>query len=541
MSLETPPAADHDPSVPLDRQQVGATPEQQALQREREDMAGVIGSPLGRALRLGALIAAIVVLGVTQGMSMLIVVAAIVIMIFLHELGHYVMAKRAGMLVTEFFIGFGPRIWSFRRGETEYGIKAIPAGAYVKIIGMSNMEEVDPALESRTYRQKSFGQRVGVAVAGSTMHFLIAIVLLVVQFSFLGDPMTDEWSVGQVVPGSAADEAGLQEGDRISSVGGEPIASFSDFRELLPALGPGEVDLSVQRDGQELVVPVVLSQRMKLIGTVGEDVDVLDNGEQLVVAEPVPGGRADQAGLVAGATLTEVNGEPVDDLSQVAAAVASSDDGVVTLSIDVNGAASEHRVDLGTDVATTEPGSFVGVGQQLVLEPQPLPTAVVGAASTFGEVAGASVAGVGKFLWPPNMAAFITDAVSGGPGENTTDTPTSAADGPSAIDETRPISIVGIAMLGSDLSSENISNLVLFLATLNIFIGIFNLFPLLPFDGGHVVIAMYEKAQEMRRRTSQRYLADISRMLPVAYGVIMVLVVVGVLAIFVDVTRGVSL
>ena len=60
------------------------------------------------------------------------------------------------MLVTEFFIGFGPRIWSFRRGETEYGLKAIPAGAYVKIIGMSNMEEVDPALESRTYRQKSF-------------------------------------------------------------------------------------------------------------------------------------------------------------------------------------------------------------------------------------------------------------------------------------------------------------------------------------------------------------------------------------------------
>jgi RIP metalloprotease RseP len=541
MSLETPPAADQDPAVPADPASAEDRLDPVELQREREDLAGVIGSPLGRALRLGALIAAIVVLGVTQGMSMLIVVAAIVIMIFLHELGHYVMAKRAGMLVTEFFIGFGPRIWSFQRGETEYGIKAIPAGAYVKIIGMSNMEEVDPALESRTYRQKSFGQRVGVAVAGSTMHFLIAIVLLVVQFTLIGDPTTEEWSVGQVVRGSAADEAGLQEGDRISSIGGEPISSFSDFRELLPALGPGEVDLAVERGGEALVVPVVLSQRMKLIGTVGEDVDVIDNGEQVVLAEPVPGGRAEEAGLVAGATLTEVNGEPVAGLADVADAVERSDGGTVTLTMDANGATSEHRVDLGTDVATTEPGSFVGVGQQLELEPQALPTAVVGAASTFGEVAGASVAGVGKFLWPPNMASFITDAVSGGPGENTTDTPTSAADGPSAIDETRPISIVGIAMLGSDLSSQNISNLVLFLATLNIFIGIFNLFPLLPFDGGHVVIAMYEKAQEMRRRTSQRYLADISRMLPVAYGVILVLVVVGVLAIFVDVTRGVSL
>ena len=155
---------------------------------ERTDLHGVLGSPLSRALRLGALVALVVLLGLWQGMSMLIVVAALVVMIFLHELGHYVMAKRAGMLVTEFFIGFGPRIWSFRRGETEYGIKAIPAGAYVRIIGMSNMEEVDPALESRTYRQKRFSQRIGVAVAGSSMHFLLALVLLFVQFAFIGGP-----------------------------------------------------------------------------------------------------------------------------------------------------------------------------------------------------------------------------------------------------------------------------------------------------------------------------------------------------------------
>ncbi|MDP8988197.1 MAG: site-2 protease family protein, partial [Actinomycetota bacterium] len=74
----------------------------------------------------------------------LVVIAALIFMIFMHELGHYVTAKAAGMKVTEFFIGFGPRLWSFRRGETEYGFKAIPAGAYVRIIGMSNLEEVDP-------------------------------------------------------------------------------------------------------------------------------------------------------------------------------------------------------------------------------------------------------------------------------------------------------------------------------------------------------------------------------------------------------------
>jgi membrane-associated protease RseP (regulator of RpoE activity) len=95
--------------------------------------------------------------------------------------------------------------------------------------------------------------------------------------------------------------------------------------------------------------------------------------------------------------------------------------------------------------------------------------------------------------------------------------------------------------LGSDLSAENLSNLVQFLALLNIFIGIFNLFPMLPFDGGHVVIACYEKLQELRRRTGERYLSDVSRMAPIAYAVIAVLAVVGVLAMFLDITKGVSL
>ena len=109
--------------------------------------------PQGRQrqlVRLGVLIAAIVLLGVTQGVGMLVVVAAIVFIIFMHELGHFVMARRAGMLATEFFIGFGPKIFSFKRGETEYGLKAIPAGAYVRIVGMSSLKEVDPALDRKS-------------------------------------------------------------------------------------------------------------------------------------------------------------------------------------------------------------------------------------------------------------------------------------------------------------------------------------------------------------------------------------------------------
>ena len=173
-----------------------------------------------RALvRLGLIVlggvAAAYLTGVT---STVLVVAAIIAMIMLHELGHFVCAKWAGMKVTEYFLGFGPRLWSVRKGETEYGVKAIPAGGYVKIIGMSNLEKVDPADEDRTYRQKPYWRRLSVAVAGSTVHFIIAFLLLLVLFSVVGVPNYDrEFSVGEIsrleTGPSPAEEAGFKLGD----------------------------------------------------------------------------------------------------------------------------------------------------------------------------------------------------------------------------------------------------------------------------------------------------------------------------------------
>ena len=87
-------------------------------------------------------------------------VVGVVISIFCHELGHYLTAKWTGMKVTQFFLFFGPRLWSFRRGETEYGVRALPLGAFVRIIGMNRMDEVDPGDEARAYRQKSFPRRL---------------------------------------------------------------------------------------------------------------------------------------------------------------------------------------------------------------------------------------------------------------------------------------------------------------------------------------------------------------------------------------------
>src|SRR5262245_21081303 len=99
------------------------------------------------------------------------------IMVMLHEAGHYIMAKRAGMKVTEYFLGFGPRLWSFRRGETEYGVKALPLGGYVRIVGMNNLEEVDPADEPRTFRGGTTRNRLVVILAGVTVNLILAWVL----------------------------------------------------------------------------------------------------------------------------------------------------------------------------------------------------------------------------------------------------------------------------------------------------------------------------------------------------------------------------
>ena len=140
---------------------------------EEGDTASGPGGLLGIAVIVG-LLAWLAVANIW----MFVFVIGVLIAVLLHEFGHYITAKWAGMKVTQFFMGFGPKLWSFRRGEVEYGVRALPLGAFVRIIGMSSVDEVEPADEARTYRQKPYRWRMLVICAGSIMHFLIAIVLV---------------------------------------------------------------------------------------------------------------------------------------------------------------------------------------------------------------------------------------------------------------------------------------------------------------------------------------------------------------------------
>jgi membrane-associated protease RseP (regulator of RpoE activity) len=191
----------------------------------------------------------------------LLIVLGIVVMVMAHEFGHYWTAKRAGMKVTEFFLGFGPRLWSVQRGETEYGVKALPLGGYVRIIGMSNLEEVDPDDEPRTYRQGRYRDRMKVVLAGVTVNLIIAFALFFVVIVGRGVPDGPNTTVAATVAGSAATQAGLREGDRIVAVDGEPVDTWDELKSAIEARGGQQSVITIERGGREVQLEATPGER----------------------------------------------------------------------------------------------------------------------------------------------------------------------------------------------------------------------------------------------------------------------------------------
>jgi membrane-associated protease RseP (regulator of RpoE activity) len=216
------------------------------------DVSSGLATRILAAVLVGFVALAILVPGSRTPLAL---VVGIILMVMLHEAGHYVTAKRAGMKVTEFFVGFGPRLWSFRKGETEYGVKAIPAGGYVRIIGMSNLEDVDPADEGRTFREGSTRNRLTVILAGVTVNLLIAFVLFFAVIAGQGQISDGPNStVERVVPGSAAAHAGFQHGDKIVAVDDHSISGWDDLKSVIERNAGNELTFTVQRHGSTTTI-----------------------------------------------------------------------------------------------------------------------------------------------------------------------------------------------------------------------------------------------------------------------------------------------
>lgn len=227
---------------------------------------------------------------------------ALVGFIVAHEAGHYFAARATGMKVTEAFIGFGPRIWSFKRGETEYGIKPIPFGAYVKIVGMNSLEDVPPEDEHRTYRSKPFWAKSVAVLSGVLANFVIAFLIFSTVAMVEGEPVVVDGEpvlttqVSGVVEAdddgqpTAAAEAGLRTGDVIVEIDGVEVGGWEELRDRIEATAGQEVVLVVERDGERLELATTMGTRVDPdsgdeVGFLGfapavatEDISVLDAG-----------------------------------------------------------------------------------------------------------------------------------------------------------------------------------------------------------------------------------------------------------------------
>lgn len=363
----------------------------------------------------------------------LAIVLGIVVLIMAHEAGHYVAAKRAGMKVTEFFLGFGPRVWSFRHGETEYGVKAVPAGGYVRIVGMNNLEEVDPGDEGRTYRQGTFGQRMTVVLAGVTVNILLAIVLFFVVFALRGVPDGASTTVREVIPGTPAAAGGLEPGDRFVSIGGQAIDDWDDVTAAIEDRAGDRTRFVVERDGVPSVLELTPERRSETDGT----------------------------GFV---------GISPEDAFR---------------SLGVVGAARES-------VATIGRGT-VGLGEGLV-----------------------------DLFSPSGLSRYS---------ENFTEPPPSGRASPAA--EERPRGLIGIVDIGGELVDGDVWRLLELIAALNLIVALFNLLPLLPFDGGHAAVALYE--QLASKVTGREVRVDFQKLVPVTALVLAVFLTLGLSVAFLDI------
>ncbi len=416
-------------------------------------------SPRRLAAELVGSLAVIFALAVTTGhLDLLVVILAIIVIVMVHELGHFLAAKRGGMKVTEYFVGFGPRLWSFKRGETEYGIKALPLGGYVKIPGMTNLEEVDPADEGRLYRDKPFGARLLVAVAGSAMHFLMAFVLLWVLFTFIGVPNADQVQIQGIStvggrPGPAA-VAGLRSGDIVVAVDGKRVAG--NVNTLIAAI----------KDHPDRPVTVVV----------------------------------DRNGLSKTLTVTPANGR----VDHEAGAVAPKGDGHAPYGV--------IGVSLGEPTQLTNPVH-----------------ALVSTGAGFGTLFWSSIAGIGHLV-----SLFSPHGIS----QRFQQVGSAKAAQQAAVNGTRPLSTVGVVQTANDAAQAGIGQFLYFLALINIFLGVFNLFPMLPLDGGHVAIAVYEKIRTGRRKVM--YHADVAKLMPYTWTFLLLIGILVLPALLTDILHPVA-
>jgi membrane-associated protease RseP (regulator of RpoE activity) len=492
---------------------------------------------------IGTIVAVLVVAELAGVEETVLLVLAFFICIVLHEFGHFITSKWAGIKVTEFFVGFGPRLWSVRRGETEYGVKALPLGGYCRIIGMHNLDEVDPADEPRTYRQAPLWRRLSVATAGSAMHFLIAICLLFALFFWTGDngnyltqlPATqpisaiDALTVPQGTGAAAtthspAEDAGFKVGDRIQSIDGHTFPDYNALHAFLEAHPDQRLNVSVRRDGRTVTLHPV---PVNVLTTIPADSPIVAIGSQ--TAPPVAtSGQSPIAGLQVGDQIELVAGRHFANFNAlrtyvqshpgpVAVTVKRGSQSVDLRSITVDLAKIQVAGPGGEALAASKATGFIGIEMSSTIHSS-FGQSISEAGGAWVHVSALTLDAFGHLVTLHGISTYFHSLTS----QKVADSPT---------DTVRFESPVGVVRLFHQASADGLATELWLLAVINLSLGLFNLIPLLPLDGGHVAIALYEGA---RSRKGRRYHADVNKLLPLLYAAIVLIAFLGISALFLD-------
>ncbi|WP_433168418.1 M50 family metallopeptidase [Kribbella sp. CA-247076] len=420
-------------------------------------------------------------------------VAGILISVGLHELGHMLPAKAFGMKVTQFFVGFGRTLWSTKRGETEYGIKAIPAGGFVRIIGMmppakgedpskvrkantgpiqsmvenartAEYETIDPADNGRLFYQKVWWKKLIVMASGPLVNVVIAFVLFGGLFMLYG-----------------------------ANVAQTTVATVTDC--VVPA---SEATADRKCEAGDQVSP------------------------------------AKTAGFQVGDRIVAFNGTQITSWDQLTPLIRANTDKPATIVVERNGAEQTLQTNTIINQVRDEAGSdkivsvgFLGVSPEMKVERQDFGFVV----SKMGELTVATVKAIGNF---PEKLVGVAKSIVGGD-----------------RDEDSPMSVVGASRVAGEIASnqsltggERIAFLISLLASLNLFLALFNFIPLLPLDGGHMAGAIWEGLRRGIARLFGRPdpgYVDVAKLLPVAYVAASVIVVMGVLLVIADIVNPIRL
>ena len=431
-------------------------------------------------------------------------IVVIGILILIHELGHFLVARWAGVGVERFSIGFGPVLLRWKGKETEYCLSVVPMGGYVKMMGEENPLEGGDAMAydpSKAFALKPLWKRFLIVFAGPGMNFVLAAVIFMFVLATVGRPV---WPavIGRVSPDSPAATAGLQTGDVVASVGGKRVSHWEDFERAVASSSGRALQLAVARGGDTLQMSVTprLTEVRDPVFKEAREVWELGAGPQLTpqIGSVNPGSPADRAGFKAGDLVVAVSGQPVftpEELMQSIQKRAGQTFEVVVerggqrLTLPVTATAVKEKTPSGEDVEVGRIG--VGIVTRTVnYEPYSPPAAVwYGVVKTWDMTVLTA-----KGLWKI-VSRQIDSSNIGGP--------------------------IQIAAEAGRQAKEGAASLALFTAIISVNLALLNLLPVPMLDGGHlfffVIEAVLGRPLSVRKREAAQQLGFVLLMLLMVY------------------------